>query len=182
MKPTNQTVLTRKNLICNFRAPNEDLFRVWKDYVSWCQDHGRDVCYLTLSLADAFMRGVDGGAGSAVLPDPKQPITVNMSNTFTYSVARARREPYDLSCIKPEFQKTFTSVLFEGYILNKARTINREFSFRDFLEIKHDAFRRLIRKLKRKGLIVENPLRTVPRFYFLAENLGPRKKQAATTQ
>ena len=49
--------------------------------------------------------------------------------------------------------------------------LTREFSYRDFLEIKHDAFRRIILRLRRKGKIVANPQRTVPRFYFLAERV-----------
>lgn len=159
----------KKNLICNFRAPSEEQFFKWKEYVAWCQANGRDVCYLTLSLAESFMLGVKG---ATAIRDPNQTINIQMNNTFTYQVARPRREPYDLSCVKPEYRKTFASVCLDGYVLNKARDLNREFSFRDFLELRHDAFRRIVRRLVRKGKLVANPQRTVPRFYFLPELIG----------
>jgi hypothetical protein len=87
-----------------------------------------------------------------------------------------------LSCVKKEYQKTISSVLFEAYVLNKARDLTREFSYRDFLEIKHDVFRRIILRLRRKGKIVANPQRTLPRFYFLAERVGEYSPDSGTTQ
>jgi hypothetical protein len=87
-----------------------------------------------------------------------------------------------LSCVKKEYQITFSSLLLEAYILNKARELTREFSYRDFLELKHDAFRRIVLPLKSKGKIVANPQRTVPRFYFLVEHIGERSPDSGTTQ
>jgi hypothetical protein len=49
-----------KNLICNFRAPNLAEFQRWKVYVQWAKDNGMDVCHLTLSLTDFFMKGIEG--------------------------------------------------------------------------------------------------------------------------
>ena len=45
-----------KNLICNFRAPNLQEFQRWKAYVQWAKDSGQDMCHLTLSLTDGFMK------------------------------------------------------------------------------------------------------------------------------
>lgn len=128
-----------------------------------------DVCHLTLSLVDAFMKGVEG---SSQVQTGKQNITITQSNTFQYQVMKPRREPYSLSCVRSDFRKTFSSVMFESYVLVKAQQIKTEFSYMDFLELKHDAFRRIVLRLKRKGKIIVNPMRTVPRFYILAERLN----------
>lgn len=109
------------------------------------------------------------GKSQAVIKEPNQVVNLQMNNTFTYEVARPRREPYDLSCVRSEYRKTFSSLLLEGYVLNKAKDLKREICFRDFLELRHDAFRRIVRRLVRKGKLVANPERTVPRFYFLPE-------------
>jgi hypothetical protein len=173
------TVVQPKNLICNFRAPNLQQFQRWKAYVQWAKDNGMDVCHLTLSLTDAFMKGIEG---AAQVRTGKQVINIQQNNVFQYQVSKPRREPYDLSCVRKEFQKTFSSVLFEAYVLNKASDLTREFSYRDFLELKHDAFRRIILRLRRKGKIVANPQRTVPRFYFLAERINEYTREGGTTQ
>jgi hypothetical protein len=168
-----------KNLICNFRAPNLQKYKRWKAYVQWAKDNGMDVCHVTLSLIDAFMKGTEG---TTQVRTGKQVINIQQNNVFQYQVPKPRREPYDLSCVRKEFQKTFSSVLFEAYILNKASDLTREFSYRDFLELKHDAFRRIILRLRRKGKIVANPQRTVPRFYFLAERINEYTREGGTTQ
>jgi hypothetical protein len=168
-----------KNLICNFRAPNLQVYQRWKAYVQWAKDNGMDVCHLTLSLTDSFMKGIEG---AAQVRNGKQVVNIQQNNVFQYQVSKPRREPYDLSCVKSEYQKTIGSVLFEAYVLNKARDLTREFSYRDFLELKHDAFRRIILRLRRKGKIVANPQRTVPRFYFLAERVSEYTHNGGTTQ
>ncbi len=158
-----------KNLICNFRAPNLPQFQRWKAYVQWAKDNGMDVCHLTLSLTDAFMKGTEA---AVEVRSGKQVINIHQSNVFQYQVQKPRREPYSLDCVKSEYQRTFSSILFEAYVLNKAGDLKREFSYRDFLELKHDAFRRIILRLKRKGKVIANPQRTHPQFYFLAERLN----------
>jgi hypothetical protein len=157
-----------KNLICNFRAPNLDEFLRWKTYVQWAKDNGMDVCHLTLSLTDSFMKGIEG---AAQVHNSGQVVNIQQNNTFQYQVQKPRREPFSLDCVKPEYQRTISSVIFDAYVLNKAREITREFSYRDFLELKHDAFRRIVLRLKQKGKVVANPHRTLPRFYFLAERI-----------
>jgi len=121
-----------------------------------------------MGLANAFMAGAKG---SASVQGQVQTVNIQMNNQFLYQVPKPRREPYTLDCVKSEFRKTISSVLFEAYVLNKARELTREFSYRDFLELKHDAFRRTVLRLRRKGKIVANPQRTVPRFYFLVERM-----------
>jgi len=173
------SVVQPKNLICNFRAPNMQQFQRWKVYVQWAKDNGMDVCHLTLSLTDSFMKGIEG---AAQVRNGRQVVNIQQNNVFQYQVSKPRREPYSVSCVRKEFQKTISSVLFEAYVLNKARDLTREFSYRDFLELKHDAFRRIILRLRRKGKIVANPQRTIPRFYFLAERINEYTHKGGTTQ
>jgi hypothetical protein len=161
--------LQPKNLICNFRAPNMDEFIRWKAYVQWAKDNGMDVCHLTLSLTGSFMKGIEG---AAQVRNSGQVVNIQQNNTFQYQVQKPRREPYSLECIKPEYQRTLTSILFECYVLEHAREINGEFSYLDFLGLKHDAFRRIVLRLKRKGKVLANPHSTHPQFYFLAEKLA----------
>ena len=168
-----------KNLICNFRAPNLEEFLRWKAYVQWAKDNGMDVCHLTLSLTDSFMKGVEG---AAQVRSGGQVVNIQQNNVFQYQVSKPRREPYELSCVRSEFQRTISSVLFEAYVLNKAREMTREFSYRDFLELKHDAFRRIVLRLRRKGKIMANPQRTMPRFYILKERIGEYPLDRRTIQ
>lgn len=168
---TGQTKLEaprRKNLICNFRAPDQAKFDRWKHYVAWCNDQGRDVCHVTLSLIDAFMRGVDGSAAASIV-SPEQVINLQMNNVFTYEVKRPRRVPCDLSIIKKEHRRTFSSLVFESWVKMKCHTLGREVSYLDFLEMERAAFHRIMRKLLRKGEMLRNPIRTVPQYYFLPE-------------
>jgi hypothetical protein len=157
-----------KNLICNFRAPNISEFERWRQFVQWAKDNGMDVCHLTLSLTDSFMKGVEG---AAQVRTGQQVVNIQQNNVFQYQVQKPKREPYSLDCVKSEYRRTFSSLLFEAYVLNKAKDINGEFSFRDFLELRHDAFRRIVFRLKRKGKIIAIPERSVPRFYILTERL-----------
>jgi hypothetical protein len=172
------SVVQPKNLICNFRAPNMQQFQRWKAYVQWAKDNGMDVCHLTLSLTDSFMKGIEG---AAQVRNGRQVVNIQQNNVFQYQVSKPRREPFSLDCVRPEFRRTFSSVLFEAYVLNKARDLTREFSYRDFLELKHAAFRRIILRLRRKGKIVANPQRTIPRFYFLAERINEYTHKGGTT-
>jgi hypothetical protein len=174
-----QTTAQPKNLICNFRAPSMGQFERWKQYVRWAKDNGMDVCHLTLSLTDSFMKGVES---AAEVRTGEQIVNIQQNNVFQYQVMKPRREPYDMSCVRAEFRRTISSVLFEAYVLNKAREINCEFSFRDFLELRHDAFRRIVLRLKQKGKVIANSQRTVPRFYILAERLNECGTYARTIE
>ncbi len=105
------------------------------------------------------MKGVEG---AAQVRNVGQVVNIQQINNFQYQVQKPRREPYSLECVKAEYQRTFSSVLFEAYVLNKAREITREFSYRDFLELKHDAFRRIVLRLKQKGKVIANPQTNPP--------------------
>lgn len=98
-----------KNLICNFRAPNLQEYQRWKAYVQWAKDNGMDVCHLTLSLTDSSMRGIEG---AAQVRNGKQGVNIQQNNVFQYQVSKPRREPYALSYVKREYQKTISSVPF----------------------------------------------------------------------
>jgi hypothetical protein len=156
-----------------------DEFIRWKQYVQWAKDKGMDVCHLTLSLTDAFMAGQKG---AAEVRTAGQVVNIQQVNNFQYQVSHPRREPYSLDCVKEEYQRTFSSSLFEAYVRDKARRIQDEFSYRDFLELKHDSFRRIILRLRQKGDVVANPKRTLPRFYYLTENLEREKTRRRTMQ
>jgi hypothetical protein len=95
-----------KNLIYNFRAPNLAEFQRWKVYVQWAKDNGMDVCHLTLSLTDFFMKGIEG---VAEVRNGKQVVNIQQNNVFQYQVSKPRREPHDLGCVKREYRKTFSS-------------------------------------------------------------------------
>ena len=125
------------------------------------------------------MKGIEGAES---VKGSTQVVNIQQNNQFLYQIPKPRREPYSLTCVKGEFQRTFSSILFETYVLHKAEGLGREFSYRDFLELKHDAFRRIVLRLKRRGLIVANPLRTVPRFYYLSERLKESDLETRTTQ
>lgn len=160
----------KKQRICNFKAPDDLHFQDWKRYSKYVQGLGLDVCRVTIGLCRAFMSGEE----VATIRTPQKIVNLQMNNSFLYQVQKPRRTPYSLNCIKPEFRKTFSSILFEAYVLEKARRLRGEFCFRDFLEIKYDAFRRIVVRLKRKGLIVANPVRSIPRFYILSEFLDQK--------
>lgn len=174
---------TEKDLICSFRAPNLELYQVWLEFKQVVKDKGLDICRVDLGLIQAWLAAEKGA--NAALETGQQIVNIKMENKFLYEVKKPRREPHSLNCVKKEYRRTFSSILFEAYVLQKARDLNREFSFRDFLELKHDSFRRIVERLRRKGKIVANPQRTIPRFYFLPERLPdyqPRSKHNIVKQ
>jgi len=148
-------------------------FEVWQRFKWWCSDHDQDICHTTLELIENWMKSVEGIPSKTTIAAPGQIINLQqqITNNNYYQVQKPRREPYSLDCVKPKFRRTFTSGLFEAYVLHKAGRIRMEFSYRDFFELEHSSFRRIVTRLKRKGLVVANPLRTNPRFYILAEQL-----------
>lgn len=160
----------KKNLICNFRAPTVEQWQDWQDFKAWCQDNGYDVCHMNLSLIKSFIHGTK--AAAQIVKTPQQIVNLQLNPTFQYQVQRPRREPFGLNCIKSEYRRSFSSILYEAYVRDKARRLNTEFSFRDFLEMDDRAFHRIVRRLIRKGEVVANPRRSVPRTYFLTEKLA----------
>ncbi len=152
-----------KNLICNFRAKTIDYWNQWQKYKEHCWNHGLDLCHTTISLTNSFM-----GLNSEI-KTPNQTMNIQMNNQFNYVVQKPRRKPYSLSCVKPEFRRTINRAFVEAYILQRAHEMEREFCFRDFMELEYNAFRRTIVRLKRKHKIKANPIRTIPQMYYLPE-------------
>lgn len=161
----------RQNLICNFRAPTLEDYQKHKAFVIRVKHDGLDACRVLIAFEDAYLTSKKGSPGEMKFQTPTAVTNIQMNNTFQYQVIKPRREPYSLDCVKPEFRRTFSSVLFEFYVLQKASRINMEFSFRDFLELDHASFRRIVARLLRKGEIVKNPLRTNPQYYYLTKKL-----------
>lgn len=157
----------KKQYYCGFKAPDKEHQDIWKKYSNYVQDLGLDVCRVTIGMCEAFLKGEE----IATIKTPKQVVNLQMNNQFLYQVQKPRRTPYSLNVIKPEFRRTFSSILFESYVLIRANELNRSFCFRDFLEIKHSSFRRIIIRLKRKGKIIAHPIRTNPRFYILVDRI-----------
>lgn len=122
------------------------------------------------------MKGIEAGSGAAQLKDPQQVINLQMNNVFNYEVKKPRRDPNINNVFKPLFKNQFGSLVYECYVLDKARSIDREFSFRDFLELELPAFHRIVKRLVRKGKVMANPSRSVPKCYFLVEKLSDYKR------
>jgi hypothetical protein len=161
----------RQNLICNFRAPTLQDYEKHKAFVQQVKHDGLDACRVLLGFEDAYLASKKGQPGNSQFQTPNGITNIVMNNTFQYQVLKPRREPYSLDCVKPEFRRTFSSILFEAYVLEKASHIGMEFSFRDFLELDHSSFRRIVARLRKKGKVVANPSRTNPRFYYLTSKL-----------
>ena len=101
---------------------------------------------------------------------PPEIIFIEQQNNFYYQVSKPRREPLKFNCAKKGFSRTISSLAAEAYVTEKARTLESSFSFRDFLELGHATFRKIVLRLKKKERIVALPKRTIPRYYILAEN------------
>lgn len=161
-----------RNLICNFRAPDLVQYQKWQKYKQMCSDHGQDICHLTLTLVQNWIDAVEAIQSATTVVAPPYLINLQQQITHCYQVPKPRREPIELNCAKPAFQRTIRSSAYEAYVLEKARDLNREFSYRDYLELTHASFRRIVLNLKKKGKIVANPIRTNPRYYILTERLA----------
>lgn len=163
---------SRPNYICNFRAPDAEHYQIWQDFKKSAQDRGLDVCYVTLTLCEAWLKGVEGSKEVSQVVSPTRIINLQQQNTFVYGVEKPRREPTRLNCAKTQYSRTISSSMAEAYVMEKARDLNRSFSFLDFRELKHDSFRKIVTRLKKRGKIIALPQRTNPRFYVLSERLA----------
>ena len=159
----------RRNYICNFRAPDLEHYQTWLDFKEAARSRGLDICYLTLTLCQAWLKALEGTTATYQIATPTQVINLQQQNTFVYSVQKPRREPPELICSRKEYTRTLRSLLFQAYVMEKARDLQRSFSFRDFPELGHDLFRKCIFKLKNREKILPLQPRTNPRFYILAE-------------
>lgn len=162
-------ITCRPNYICNFRAPDLEHHQIWLDFKETVRSRGLDICYVTLSLCQAWVIGVKETSAICQIATPTQVINLQQQNTFVYSVQKPRREPPELICSRKKYSSTLTSLAFQAYVTEKARDLQRSFSFRDFLELGHNFFRKCILRLKNRGKILPLEPRSNPRFYILRE-------------
>lgn len=172
----------KPNLVCNFRAPTLEEYLEHKAFCREVKDDGLDICRVLLGFEHAYRLARKGSKEAVQFKGTEQVVNLQMQNQFLYQVSKPRREPYTLNCVKSEFRRTFSSLLFEAYVLDKARDLKREFSFRDFLELKHGSFHRIVRRLKAKHKVIANPERTIPRFYILTERLADYPNTSETNR
>ena len=159
----------RQNLICNFRAPDQKHFQIWLDFKEVVQSRGLDICFVSLALCQAWLKSIEETTSTCKIAAPLQIINLQQQNTFVYGVQKPRRQPPELICPRKAYSRTITSRLCQAYVVEKARDLERSFSFRDFLELGHGLFRKCALKLKRRGKIFPLQPRTNPRFYILRE-------------
>jgi len=178
-----ETKQDKKRYTCSFKAPDLQHKQAWDQFVAEVKDDGLDVCRVTIAFCQAYSQARAGLKEAVLLRvGVDKVIHIEQHNEFFYMVQKPRRQPYTLSCVKPQFQRHITSSLFEAYVENKARRLSGEFTYRDFLELKYDAFRRIVRRLRRKGIVVVNPVRSIPQLYFLAEKLREISPGQSTTE
>lgn len=133
------------------------------------QTRGLDICYVTLSLCQAWLIGLKEATATCQIVTPQQVINLQQQNTFVYSVQKPRREPPELICARNKYTSTISSLAFQAYVMEKARELHRSFSFRDFPELGHDFFRKCVLRLKNRRKVLPLQPRTNPRYYILTE-------------
>lgn len=167
---TKKSVIScRRNYICNFRAPDLEHYQVWLDFKEAARSLGLDICYLILTLCQAWLKANEGTKEATKVSTATQVINVQMQNTFVYNVQKPRRESPELICSRKEYSRTLRSLVFQAYVMEKARDLQQSFSFRDYPELGHSLFRKCILRLKKRGKILPLQPRTNPRFYILRE-------------
>jgi len=159
----------RLNFHCNFRAPTNEWFQVWLELKNQTKALGLDICFVVLSLCRVWLESQKEIESINQINASKQIIYITQKNTFNYNVQRPRRDKVQANCSKSGRKCTLCSKAFEAYIIVVARELNREFCFRDFPEIGHDFFRKLILNLRLKGEVMGMKPRALPQFYVLPE-------------
>jgi hypothetical protein len=155
----------RKNFHCNFRAPDREWFDVWLRFKEKTRGLGLDICYVALSLCRIWLEE-KRSEDSAFELKSKQIVFLTQTNNFNYNVQRPRRVP---DCSKNYSKCTICSKAFSAYILITAKDLDREFCFRDFPELEHGYFRKLILQLRQKGKVLAMHPRALPAFYILPD-------------
>jgi hypothetical protein len=157
----------RKNYICNIRAPDKEWYQVWLDFKEEVKNLGLDNCFVALTLFKAWLKARKNTISVSQINTASQIILIYQTNAFNYNVEKPRRERFQPDC-SPNLPKcTICSKAFQAYIIEKARELNRSFSFKDYPEINHDLFRKLILELKKRGKVLPLSSRTNPRFFIL---------------
>ena len=159
----------RNNYICNIRAPDQEWYQVWLDFKEETKSLGLDNCFVALTLFKAWVKARKDTISVSQINTASQIILIYQTNAFNYNVEKPRREGFLMDC-SPNLPKcTICSKAFQAYIIEEARELGRSFSFKDFPEINHELFRKLILELKKRGKVLPLKARTNPRFFILAE-------------
>jgi hypothetical protein len=159
----------RTNYICNIRAPDQEWYQVWLDFKEETKSLGLDNCFVALTLFKAWLKARKDTISVSQINTASQIILIYQTNEFNYNVNKPRRERFQLDCSQNLSKCTICSKAFQAYIIEKVRELKRSFSFKDFPEINHDLFRKLILELKKLGKVLPLKDRTNPRFFILAE-------------
>ena len=159
----------RENYICNIRAPDKEWFQVWLDFKEETRNLGLDNCFIALTLFKAWLKARKNTFSVSQINTASQIILIYQTNAFNYNVGKPRRERFQLNCSQNLSKCAICSKAFQAYIIEKARELNISFSFKDYPEINHDLFRKLILELKKAGKILPLKSRTNPRFFILTE-------------
>lgn len=179
--------MTKRNLICNFRAQTEQDWEDWKWFVQWCKQSGITTCKPLIAFIRSFRRSMEGlieglekKGKREILNAFPLIIALDQQNTFVYSIEKPRRQKPDLLFFRNNFRTATIPLRMRlSYVLEKARYYHkcgqRTFCFRDFAEIKHSHFRKIILRLKRNGDIIPLEPRTCPRFYRIVDPRGTKE-------
>lgn len=153
-----------------FRPATVEAYREVLRFKWKVKDLGSDICFLYCSYAQSFNAFQDG----LETKDPKALLGANVinfqqNNQFNYMPQVPRREPDRglLQSSKRGISGTTYRRAMEAYVQLEALRMPPSFCFRDFLEISPNQFRKIILRLKRRGLIEPIEPRTYPRFYRL---------------
>ncbi len=149
-----------------FRPATADAYRENLRLRWLSKDTGSDTCFLYSMYAQSFNAFHDGVNAK----DPKALLGANIfniqqNNQFNYMPQVPRREPLNIS--NRAISGTVISRALERYILLGALSMPHTFCLRDFSELSHNCFKKVIQRLKRQGLIESMEPRTNPRFYRL---------------
>ena len=167
--------------ICNFRAQTLDDWKDWRWFVDWCSKRGLTTCRPLIAFIRSFRRSMEGLEKGLTEKGKRELlnafpliIALEQQNTFVYSVEKFRRTPKPELFLKDTFRTgTIRTRMALSYVLEKARYMyrngQRTFCFRDFAEIKHGHFRKLVAKLIKSNELLAVDPRSCPRFYMLLQ-------------
>ena len=163
--------MSEQNLLCNFRAQTLDDWKDWLWFKNQCKDQGLTICRPLIAFIRSYRKFVEGIDKPEVVNAFPVVVQLKQQNTFVYSVEKPRRTP-DLSrYIKNIFVTTISKAMADAYVLQKAQRLYLEgqktFCFKDFSELRHGRFRKMVQRLRSKDEITTVEPRTCPRFYTL---------------
>jgi len=160
-----------QNLLCNFRAQTLDDWKDWLWFKSQCKDQGLTICRPLVAFIRSYRKFVEGIDTPEVVNAFPVVVQLKQQNTFVYSEVKPRRRPSLESYIKNIFVTATSKAMADAYVLQKAQQLylegQRTFCFKNFSELRHGRFRKIIQRLKQKNELVAMEPRTCPRFYTL---------------